>query len=304
MATKDDGHRASIADALAQRDIDYQRLANMTIRRPERTRVIALANQKGGVGKTTTTVNLAAACALKGLDVLVIDMDAQGNASTALGIDHYVGVPSMYNVIIDGLRLADVIQPCPHIDNLRVAPATIDLMGISVEIFNESDRAHRLYQALVDFFKDNKAPDFIFIDCPPSIDLPTLNALVAADEVLIPLQAEYYSLEGLQQLQFSLSQIKRSLNEGLGIAGIIVTMYDKRNNLSRDVYDEVKKVYPSLLFETAIPRSVRAAEAPSNQQTVMTMAPQSSVAIAYLAAALELAERGYTHPDAGSVFFS
>lgn len=294
---------ASIADALNERDSAYDRLHNMPMPRPQRTRVLSLANQKGGVGKTTTTVNLAAACALKGCQVLVIDMDSQGNASTALGIDHPIGTPSMYDVIVNHQPLAHVIQPCPHVEGLSVAPATIDLAGISIEIFNEADRAHRLYQALVDFFHTKPELDYIFIDCPPSMDLPTLNALVAADEVLIPLQAEYYSLEGLNQLRFSLSQIRQSLNDQLTVAGIIVTMFDGRNNLSRDVYNSVKEFFPELLFDVAIPRSVRAAEAPSNQQTVMTMAPQSMVALSYMAAALELAQRGYD-PQIGKTFFS
>lgn len=279
-------------------DLDKKKLSP-----PTSTRVITLANQKGGVGKTTSTVNLAAALAQAGMSTIVIDMDSQGNASTALAADRGPGVPTMYDVILGENILGDALQECPFIDNLYVAPSTIELAGIDIELYGESDGMHRLYEAISTFFVNFEAPDYIFIDCPPSLGLSTINSLVAADEVLVPLQAEYYSLEGLQQLRYTISKMKNTLNDQLRISGILVTMYDARNNLSQDVYREVQKAFPGLILDHVIPRSVRAAEAPSNQQTVMTMDPYSPVAVAYQASAYEIADHGINNQRSDSSFF-
>ncbi|MDO5746635.1 MAG: ParA family protein [Actinomycetaceae bacterium] len=280
-----------------------QKLLSQTLMPPPSTRVITLANQKGGVGKTTSTVNIAAGFAQQGFTTVVIDMDSQGNASTALSVDRSTSQLSMYDVMTDGCDLGKVLQECPHVPGLFVAPSTIELAGIDIELFQHSDGMHRLYYAISEFLRHYESPDYIFIDCPPSLGLATINSLVAADEVLVPLQAEYYSLEGLQQLRFTISKMKNSLNDQLNVSGILVTMYDARNNLSKDVYAEVYRAFPELVFQHVIPRSVRAAEAPSHQQTVMTMDPASPVSVAYLGAAVEIATHGADNRRICSSFF-
>ena len=264
---------------------------------PPETRIFTIANQKGGVGKTTTTVNVAAALATGGLNVLVIDNDPQGNASTALGIDHHAGVPSIYDVIIDETPLADVIQPCEAIPGLIVAPATIDLSGAEIELVSMVARENRLRTAVQAYLawraeQGMKRIDYILIDCPPSLGLLTINAFVAAREVMIPIQCEYYALEGLSQLLRNIELIRGHLNKDLHVSTIVLTMYDKRTNLAREVADEVREHFPSETLPSIIPRSVRISEAPSYGQTVLTYDPGSSGALAYREAAQEIANRG------------
>lgn len=261
--------------------------------RPKSTRVITVSNQKGGVGKTTTTVNLAAALALQGMHVLVIDNDPQGNASTALNIPHHSDVASTYDVLIEGTPLSEVVQDCPDVENLVVAPATIDLAGAEIELVALEDRDRRLAQAIEDYAayrEENGLPrlDFVFIDCPPSLGLLTVNAFVAAREVLIPIQSEYYALEGLSQLLSNIELIREHMNPQLVVSAILLTMYDGRTNLSAQVAQEVREHFPQQALESVIPRSVRISEAPSFQQTVLTYDPSSTGSLAYQAVAREL----------------
>jgi chromosome partitioning protein len=261
--------------------------------RPGLTRVMVVANQKGGVGKTTTSVNVAAALAQGGLRVLLIDMDPQANASTALGIEHPRGTPSTYDAIVDGTPLTDVVQPSPEIDGLFVVPATIDLAGAEIELVSMVAREGRLRKAVhahPEVLSDAEDRfDYVLIDCPPSLGLLTLNALVAADEMLIPIQAEYYALEGLGQLLETVEMVKAHLNPGLAVSTILLTMYDARTRLSAGVAEEVRGHFGDHVLRTAIPRSVRISEAPSYGQTVMTYDPGSPGALSYLEAARELA---------------
>lgn len=265
--------------------------------RPPATRVLTVANQKGGVGKTTTTVNLAAALANAGLNVLVLDNDPQGNASTALGVEHRAGTPSIYDVLIDGADLEDVIQPCAEVPGLWCAPATIDLSGAEIELVSMVARESRLRVALDAFLerqRERQEPriDYVFVDCPPSLGLLTVNAFVVAREVLIPIQCEYYALEGLSQLLKNIELIQAHLNPDLHVSTILLTMYDSRTNLAQQVAAEVREHFPVQTLKTSVPRSVRISEAPSYGQTVMTYDPTSSGALSYLEAARELAERG------------
>jgi len=261
--------------------------------RPDRTRVMVVANQKGGVGKTTTAVNLAAALAQHGLRVLVVDLDPQGNASTALAIDHHRGTPSTYDALVDGRPLAEVVQPSPEIEGLFVVPSTIDLAGAEIELVSMVAREGRLRRAIHAhpqvFGTDEDRFDYVLIDCPPSLGLLTLNALVAGDEMLIPIQAEYYALEGLGQLLETVEMVKAHLNPDLRVSTIVLTMYDARTRLSAGVAGEVREHFPGQVLRTAIPRSVRISEAPSYGQTVMTYDPGSPGALSYLEAARELA---------------
>ncbi len=270
---------------------------------PRSTRVLAVANQKGGVGKTTTTVNLAAALALAGLHILVLDLDPQGNASTALGIDHHADVPSIYDVLVEGRHLSDVVAPVVGFDTLSCAPATIDLAGAEIELVSLVARESRLDRAVAAYAvarEQSGQPrlDYIFVDCPPSLGLLTVNALVAAREVFIPIQCEYYALEGLGQLLKNVELVKAHLNPTLHVSTILLTMYDARTRLAAQVADEVREHFPSVVLRTSIPRSVRVSEAPSYGQTVMTYDPGSTGALSYLEAARELAERAMTMPAA------
>ena len=264
--------------------------------RPHATRFITVANQKGGVGKTTTTVNLAASLAKGGLNVLVIDSDPQGNASTALGVDHQSGVPSVYDVLVDDVPISEVVAECPEFANLLVVPATIDLSGAEIELVSMVSRETRLRRALEAYVAERAATgqeplDYVLIDCPPSLGLLTVNAFVAGSEVLIPIQCEYYALEGLSQLLKTITMIQSHLNKDLHVSTILLTMYDSRTNLAQQVAQEVRTHFGSQTLEVSIPRSVRVSEAPSYGQTVVTYEPNSSGALAYLAAALELARR-------------
>jgi chromosome partitioning protein len=276
-------------------------LAGRRFPRPRDTRVITVSNQKGGVGKTTSTVNMAAALAQAGLRVLVLDIDPQGNASTALGIDHHADVPSIYDVLVEGRPLVEVIQACPDIENLWCAPATIDLAGAEIELVSLVARESRLQRAVSNYLgsqnKGDERLDYILIDCPPSLGLLTVNAFVAAHEVLIPIQCEYYALEGLSQLLRNVELIRGHLNTALHVSTILLTMYDGRTRLSSQVADEVRSHFPSEVLKTTVPRSVRISEAPSHGQTVMTYDPASSGALSYLEAARELAEQVLTDSD-------
>jgi chromosome partitioning protein len=267
--------------------------------RPSASRVFVVANQKGGVGKTTSTVNIGAALAQLGQRVLIIDLDPQGNASTALSVPHHREVPSTYEVLVEGAALADVVQGCEEDPALFVVPATIDLAGAEIELVSVVAREGRLKKAIAADPRIGTAAeagedryDYVLIDCPPSLGLLTLNALVAADEMMIPIQAEYYALEGLSQLLDTVGLVKADLNPGLTISTILVTMYDARTRLASGVADEVREHFGAQVLKTTIPRSVRVSEAPSYGQTVMAYDPGSSGALSYLEAAREIATKG------------
>ncbi len=255
--------------------------------RPARCRIMTIANQKGGVGKTTTAVNLAASLAQHGLRVLVVDLDPQGNASTALDVDHHAGVPSVYNVLVEDRPLAEIIRPSAEMPGLYCAPATIDLAGAEIELVPVVARELRLARALKGF--DTSQLDFVLIDCPPSLGLLTLNALVAAEEVLLPIQCEYYALEGVQQLLNTADLVRVNFNPGLHVSTVLLTMYDGRTRLAADVAEDVRTHFGTSVLRTIIPRSVRVSEAPSRGQSVITYDPGSSGAVAYVEAARELA---------------
>jgi chromosome partitioning protein len=262
--------------------------------RPGACRVVTIANQKGGVGKTTTAVNLAASLAMHGSRVLVIDLDPQGNASTALDIDHHSGVPSVYDVLVEEQPLSSVVRPVAGYSHLYCAPAAIDLAGAEIELVPLVARESRLARALATY--DATDLDYIFIDCPPSLGLLTVNALVAAPEVLIPIQCEYYALEGLEQLLRTVELVRSHLNPTLSVTTILLTMYDGRTRLASQVADEVRDHFGAVVLGSVIPRSVRVSEAPSYGQSVMTYDPGSSGAQAYLEAARELARRNAREP--------
>ncbi|GHC73827.1 hypothetical protein GCM10007079_08120 [Nocardiopsis terrae] len=257
--------------------------------RPKACRVISVANQKGGVGKTTTTVNIAAALAMHGQRVLVVDLDPQGNASTALGMERDTQTRSIYHCLVEDEEIRKLAQPVPDIPNLWCAPATIDLAGAEIELVSLVAREARLKRAFAAY--DTSDLDYILIDCPPSLGLLTVNAMVACDEVMIPIQCEYYALEGLGQLLRNVELVKSHLNTGLSISTILLTMYDGRTRLAQQVADEVRSHFGELVLETLVPRSVRVSEAPSYAQSVMTYDPASTGAVAYLEASREIAYR-------------
>jgi chromosome partitioning protein len=260
--------------------------------KPAQTRVITVANQKGGVGKTTTTVNIAAALAMHGLRVLVIDLDPQGNASTALGVAHNLGVPSTYDMLLGGVPVADVLSPVDIAEAMYCVPATIDLAGAEIELTSQVAREYRLEKAIATYLAGDQKMDYIFIDCPPSLGLLTLNALVAAREVMIPIQCEYYALEGLAQLLSTIELVKAHLNPDIQVSTVLLTMYDSRTRLADQVADEVRKHFGDRVLSAVIPRNVRVSEAPGFGQTVITYDPGSRGAVGYLQAAHEVAERG------------
>lgn len=260
---------------------------------PSSPRVFAVSNQKGGVGKTTTTVNVAAALAKTGARVLVIDLDPQGNASTALGVTHDAETPSVYDVLIDGFALSEVIQQSPESERLFCAPSTIHLAGAEIELVTQERREHLLREAVETLLaEEGEGFHYIFIDCPPSLGLLTINAFVAAREVLIPIQTEYYALEGLSQLLNSIQMIESHLNPGLHLSTIILTMFDGRTNLSNQVAEDVRTHFPKHVLHTMIPRTVRISEAPSFGQSVIAYDPSSLGAVSYLEAAAEIAVWG------------
>jgi chromosome partitioning protein len=264
---------------------------------PLKTRIFTVANQKGGVGKTTSAVNIAAALSMGGLKVLVIDLDPQGNASTAFGIDRSAN-SGIYDVLINDLPLSEVVVKVAGFPNLEAVAANADLAGAEIQLVPTVAREFRLQAALQTYLsvKQNAGRrfDYVFIDCPPSLGLLTINALAAADEVLVPIQCEYYSLEGLSLLLQTLGEVQKRLNPKISLTTIVLTMFDSRTRLANDVADNVKKHFPTQLINTPIPRAVRVSEAPSYGQTVMTYDASSPGAIAYLSVAREIANRGRT----------
>ena len=256
--------------------------------KPASTRIFTVANQKGGVGKTTTTVNIAAALSMGGLKVLVIDLDPQGNASTALGVPHR-DIAGIYDVLMGDSPITSVIQKVSGFPSLDCIPSNSSLANAEVNLVSMVARELRLKEALVEISPNY---DYIFIDCPPSLGLLTINALAAARELLIPIQTEYYALEGLSQLLETYGVVKKRLNAKLDLSTIILTMFDGRTRLSNDVAANVRAHFPKELIDIPIPRAVRVSEAPSYNQTVMTYDPLSPGATAYLQVAREIAERG------------
>ncbi|WP_139820841.1 ParA family protein [Krasilnikoviella flava] len=312
-----DGHRAALVASVPEADestplaaqlaIDARRRIELHGRqfpRPDHTRIITVANQKGGVGKTTTTVNIAAGLAQSGLRVLVIDNDPQGNASTALGLEHRAGTPSIYEVLVEDEPLENTVQACPTVPGLYGVPATIDLSGAEIELVSLVSRETRLRRALDTYLarreeRGEERIDYVLVDCPPSLGLLTVNAFVVGREVLIPIQCEYYALEGLSQLLKTIELIKAHLNPQLRVSTILLTMYDGRTNLAQQVATEVRDHFPDQTLRTTVPRSVRISEAPSHAQTVMTYDPGSTGSLAYLEAARELAERAPQRAEQG-----
>jgi len=282
-----------LARELADINRRRQALAAEALPLPSVTRVFTVANQKGGVGKTTSTVNLAAALARAGARVLVIDLDPQGNASTALGVEHRSETPSVYDVIINDDPISSVIQKSPEFDGLYCVPATIHLAGAEIELVSLVAREQRLRSSLELFLAETPDPfHYVFIDCPPSLGLLTINAFVAAQEVLIPIQCEYYALEGLSQLLTNIQLIERHLNPRLSVSTILLTMYDSRTNLANQVAQDVRDHFPEQVLNTVIPRSVRISEAPSYGQTVISYDAGSTGSLSYREAAAEIARRG------------
>ena len=288
-----EAEKSLVGDHLVDKIRRRRKLAETVSPLPDHTRIITVSNQKGGVGKTTTTVNLASALARRGANVLVIDLDPQGNSSTALGVPHRPEVTSIYDVLLGDNEIADAIAPSTDHENLMCVPSTINLAGAEIELVSLVAREQRLRTALQTFLENSERPfHYVFIDCPPSLGLLTVNAFVAADEVLIPIQCEYYALEGLSQLLNNIKLIQKHLNPGLHVSTIMLTMYDARTNLAQEVANEVRTHFPDQVLGAVIPRSVRISEAPSYGQTVLAYDPASIGALAYLEAAAEMAERG------------
>ncbi len=256
-------------------------------------RILVLANQKGGVGKTTTAINLGTALAAIGERVLIIDLDPQGNASTGLGIDRKTRSSSSYDALVGDRSLAGVLTPTA-VPRLYIAPSTMDLLGVELEISNHSDRSYKLKNALKQFFAaDNEAHDisYVLIDCPPSLNLLTINALAAADAVVVPLQCEFFALEGLSQLLKTVDQVRRSLNPSLTIHGIVLTMFDPRNSLASQVVADVRAFMGEKVYDTVIPRNVRVSEAPSHGKPVLLYDLKCMGSQAYLKLASEVIQR-------------
>jgi chromosome partitioning protein len=259
---------------------------------PRRTRVISVSNQKGGVGKTTTTVNFAAALAHAGARVLVIDLDPQGNASTALGVDHHGDIRGIYEVLIGEATLAEVIAPSTEAGHLFCVPSNIHLAGAEIEIIDREKREF-LLRAVLEMFLSDPTQNFhyVLIDCPPSLGLLTINAFVAAQEVLLPIQCEYYALEGMAQLLDTMRRIQAHLNPSLTLSTILLTMFDSRTRLAQEVADEVRSNFPREVLSTIIPRTVRVSEAPSFGRSIISHDPGSLGAVSYMEAAYEMAAR-------------
>ncbi|MGI9667276.1 MAG: ParA family protein [Acidimicrobiia bacterium] len=250
-------------------------------------RVIAIANQKGGVGKSTTAINLGAGLAFQDERILLIDLDPQGNTSSGLGIDRGSIEASTYDVLVEGAEIADVLEPT-SVRNLHVVPATIELAGAEIELVSVFSREQRLKTALAEVIGDY---DFVLIDCPPSLGLLTINGLAAADEVLIPIQCEYYALEGVSQLTRNIGLVTQNLNPQLEVEGVILTMFDGRTTLSADVVSQVREHFGSTTYKTVIPRTVRLSEAPSYGEPIEAYDPMSRGAIAYRELAREFRRR-------------
>ncbi len=257
---------------------------------PRHARIIAVANQKGGVGKTTTAINLGAALVELGKRVLIVDIDPQGNASTGLGIGAKARKLTTYDLLIEGEPLDHIAQKTA-IEGLYVAPATTDLSSADIELVAQERRSHLLHDALHGPEVEAMALDYLLIDCPPSLSLLTVNALVAADAVLIPLQAEFFALEGLSQLMLTIREVRQSANPKLRIEGVVLTMYDQRNNLAQAVQADARATLGEVVFNTIVPRNVRVSEAPSHALPVLNYDPSSKGAMAYRALAQEIVER-------------
>jgi chromosome partitioning protein len=256
-------------------------------------RVLVLANQKGGVGKTTTAINLGTALAAIGENVLIIDLDPQGNASTGLGIDRKDRHASTYHVLLAERELADVVTPTA-VPRLALAPSTMDLLGVELEIAGDADRAHKLKNAIARFVaRQNGASaiTYILIDCPPSLNLLTINAMAAADAVVVPMQCEFFALEGLSQLLKTIDQVRKALNPALEIHGIVLTMVDSRNSLSNQVAADVRAFMGDKVYETTIPRNVRLSEAPSYGKPALLYDIKCAGSQAYLRLASEVIQR-------------
>jgi len=258
--------------------------------RPPSPKIIAVANQKGGVGKTTTAINLAAALVENGFRVLVVDLDPQGNASTGLGIDIESRRFTTYDLVLGDVDLHDVIQTT-DIEGLWISPATVDLSSADIEMVSSEKRSFLLHDALRQPAIDGYLFDFILIDCPPSLSLLTVNAMVAADSVLVPLQSEFFALEGLSQLMLSVREVRQTANPKLRIEGVVLTMYDQRNNLSRQVELDARENLGELVFQTVIPRNVRVSEAPSFALPILQYDSNSKGSLAYRALATEVAAK-------------
>ena len=252
--------------------------------------IVTVANQKGGVGKTTTVVNLAAALADLGKSVLVVDLDPQGNATTGLGVSSRTDNPGVYDVLIEDVPVADTVVSVPESETVRLVPASLDLAGAEIELVSMVAREYRLRKALATYLEDHPT-DVVLIDCPPSLGLLTLNALVAAEELLIPIQCEYYALEGLGQLIRTVDMVREHLNPSLRISSILLTMTDSRTNLSEQVADEVRAFFGDLVLDTAIPRSVRLSEAPGHGRSGVAYDQNARGALAYRSAAEEFTHR-------------
>jgi chromosome partitioning protein len=257
-----------------------------------RPRVLAIANQKGGVGKTTTAINLGTALAAIGEHVLIVDLDPQGNASTGLGIERKSRRTSTYDVLTGAMPMRDAVLQT-GVPQLYIAPSTLDLSGLELEIGQQRDRAFRLRNALRQLNSGTRAQDFnyVLVDCPPSLNLLTVNAMAAADSILVPLQCEFFALEGLSQLLKTIEQVKTTLNPTLSIHGIVLTMYDSRNNLSGQVVADVRQFMGNKVYETIIPRNVRVSEAPSYGKPVLVYDLKCVGSEAYLRLATEIIQR-------------
>jgi chromosome partitioning protein len=260
-----------------------------------RPRILVLANQKGGVGKTTTAINLGTALAAVGETVLVIDLDPQGNASTGLGVDRKARKISTYDVLLGESSLAEAVAPTA-VPRLSIAPSTLDLLGVELQIAGDKDRAFRLKRAIAELVateRHDQTPPFtyVLVDCPPSLNLLTINALASADSVVVPLQCEFFALEGLSQLLSTVDQVKKTLNPRLTIHGIVLTMFDPRNNLATQVVADVRRFMGDKVYETVIPRNVRVSEAPSYGKPVLLYDLKCSGSQAYLKLATEVIQR-------------
>jgi chromosome partitioning protein len=255
--------------------------------RPEGPKIIAVANQKGGVGKTTTAINLSAALVEAGKRVLLVDLDPQGNASTGLGIELDDRIYTTYELLLEDLDLDEVVLTTDF-EGLFIVPATVDLSSADIELISNEKRSFLLHDALRQTQMDRYDLDYILIDCPPSLNLLTVNAMIAAHSVLVPLQSEFFALEGLSQLMMTIREIRQSGNKELRIEGIVLTMYDRRNNLSQQVENDARSNLGDLVFKTMIPRNVRVSEAPSFAMPVLSYDPQSKGAVAYRDLAKEL----------------
>ena len=297
--SENSGSEVSRETTAPQKPVIGVRRLKEAMPKPTHSRIFTVANQKGGVGKTTSAVNIAAALAMGGLKVLVIDLDPQGNACTALGVDR--SGSGMYDVLVDEAPLASIIHKVAGFPDLECAPANQELAGAEISMVNMVARESILKLAIADLVleraKSGMRYDYIIIDCPPSLGLLTINALTAAEEVLVPIQCEYYSLEGISLLIETLKKVQRALNPSVHLSTIVLTMFDSRTRLANDVANDVRAHFPRELIDIPIPRAVRISEAPSFKQTVMTYDAASPGAIAYMQVSREIAERGVTKTE-------